>query len=61
MRAIQYNQYDGGGQAALAAANSAKEEGASVVLVTKGKARLGGSAVISDSVHSAIFSPGGFS
>ncbi|MBN8199857.1 FAD-dependent oxidoreductase [Bacillus sp. NTK034] len=62
MRAIQYKQYDvlviGGGEAALAAAISAKEEGASVVLVTKGKAGLGGSSVISDSVHSAIFSPG---
>lgn len=42
----------------MAAAISAKEEGASVVLVTKGKAGLGGSSVISDSVHSAIFSPG---
>lgn len=57
----QYN-YDviviGGGQAALAAAISAKEQGAAVALVTKGKAGLGGSSVISDSVHSAIFSPG---
>ncbi|MBT2689829.1 FAD-binding protein [Bacillus sp. ISL-47] len=61
MRAIQYYHYDvmviGGGQAALASAISAKEEGASVALVTKGKAGLGGSSVISDSVHSAIFSP----
>jgi aspartate oxidase len=48
----------GGGQAALAAAISAKEQGASVALVTKGKAGFGGSSVISDSVHSAIFSPG---
>lgn len=48
----------GGGQAALAAAISAKELGAAVALVTKGKAGLGGSSVISDSVHSAIFSPG---
>jgi succinate dehydrogenase / fumarate reductase flavoprotein subunit/L-aspartate oxidase/fumarate reductase (CoM/CoB) subunit A len=62
MRKLQYDQYDvmviGGGQAALAAAISAKEEGASVALITKGKAGLGGSSVISDSVHSAIFSPG---
>ncbi|MCS0789234.1 FAD-dependent oxidoreductase [Cytobacillus firmus] len=62
MSGLQYYQYDvlviGGGQAALAAAISAKEEGASVALVTKGKAGLGGSSVISDSVHSAIFSPG---
>lgn len=62
MSKLQYDQYDvmviGGGQAALAAAISAKEEGASVALVTKGKAGLGGSSVISDSVHSVIFSPG---
>ncbi|MEH7121700.1 FAD-dependent oxidoreductase [Bacillus sp. JJ1503] len=48
----------GGGQAALAAAIAAKEEGASVAVLTKGKAGLGGSSVISDGVHSAIFSPG---
>lgn len=48
----------GGGQAALAAAISAKEEGASIALITKGKAGLGGSSVISDGVHSAIFSKG---
>jgi len=48
----------GGGQAALAAAVSAKEEGAAVALITKGKAGLGGSSVISDGVQSAIFSDG---
>ncbi|NHM31414.1 FAD-dependent oxidoreductase [Neobacillus terrae] len=48
----------GGGQAALAAAISAKEEGARVALITKGKAGFGGSSVISDGVHSSIFSPG---
>ncbi|KAB2330441.1 FAD-binding protein [Cytobacillus depressus] len=62
MKIKQTFQYDvlviGGGQAALAAAISAKEEGVSVALVTKGKAGLGGSSVISDGVHSAIFSPG---
>ncbi len=42
----------------MAAAISAREEGASLALVTKGKAGLGGASVISDSVHSSIFSPG---
>ncbi len=62
MSEIQNDQYDavviGGGQAALAAAISAREEGASLALVTKGKAGLGGASVISDSVHSSIFSHG---
>jgi aspartate oxidase len=62
MTVQNYFHYDviilGGGQAALAAAISAKEEGVSVALITKGKAGLGGSSVISDGVHSAIFSPG---
>ncbi|MEH7333618.1 FAD-binding protein [Neobacillus drentensis] len=48
----------GGGQAALAAAISAREEGARVALLTKGKAGYGGSSVISDGVQSAIFSDG---
>ncbi|WP_158553579.1 FAD-dependent oxidoreductase [Peribacillus saganii] len=62
MRIHNSYQYDvivvGGGQAALAAAISAKEEGSAVALITKGKAGLGGSSVISDGVHSTIFSPG---
>ncbi|MGG3563907.1 FAD-binding protein [Neobacillus rhizosphaerae] len=48
----------GGGQAALAAAISAREEGGHVALITKGKAGFGGSSVISDGVQSAIFSAG---
>ncbi|WP_223592723.1 FAD-binding protein [Neobacillus bataviensis] len=48
----------GGGQAALGAAISAREEGARVALLTKGKAGFGGSSVISDGVQSAIFSEG---
>jgi aspartate oxidase len=46
----------GGGHAALVAAISACDNGASVALVTKGKAGLGGSSVISDGVYAAIFS-----
>ena len=46
----------GGGHAALVAAISARDSGASVALVTKGKAGLGGSSVISDGVYAAIFS-----
>ncbi|MBS4214579.1 FAD-binding protein [Neobacillus rhizophilus] len=48
----------GGGQAALAAAIAAREEGARVAIITKGKAGFGGSSVISDGVQSAIFSTG---
>ncbi|MDR6123085.1 aspartate oxidase [Bacillus sp. SLBN-46] len=48
----------GGGQAALAAAISAREQGGHVALITKGKAGFGGSSVISDGVQSAIFSAG---
>lgn len=48
----------GGGQAALRSAIEARELGASVIIVTKGKAGGGGSSVISDGVHSAIFSQG---
>jgi aspartate oxidase len=48
----------GGGQAALRSAIEAGEQGASVMIVTKGKAGGGGSSVISDGVHSAIFSKG---
>ncbi len=48
----------GGGEAVLSAAIAAREEGASVALISKGKAGFGGSSVISDAVHSAIFSPG---
>lgn len=46
----------GGGNAGLAAAIAAMEEGASVVLITKGKAGYGGCSVISNGVYSAIFS-----
>lgn len=48
----------GGGNAGLAAAIAAAEEGASVALVTKGKAGFAGSSVISNAVFSAIFSEG---
>ncbi|NRF94367.1 FAD-binding protein [Paenibacillus frigoriresistens] len=48
----------GGGQAALRCAIEAREQGASVMMVTKGKAGGGGSSVISDGVHSSIFSKG---
>jgi aspartate oxidase len=48
----------GGGQAGLAAAISARETGASVAVITRGKAGFGGSSVISDGVHSAIFTKG---
>lgn len=48
----------GGGQAALRAAIEAREQGATVNIVSKGKIGLGGSSAISDGVHSAIFSQG---
>ena len=48
----------GGGQAALSCAIEARENGASVIIATKGRAGGGGSSVISDGVHTAIFSKG---
>ncbi|GAB7386456.1 hypothetical protein BSNK01_02910 [Bacillaceae bacterium] len=48
----------GGGQAALRAAIAAREAGASVVMAAKGRIGSGGSSVISDGVHSAIFTDG---
>lgn len=48
----------GGGNAGLAAAIAAAEEGVSVALITKGKAGFAGSSVISNAVFSAIFSEG---
>jgi aspartate oxidase len=48
----------GGGQAALRAAIAAREAGASVVMASKGRIGSGGSSVISDGVHSAIFTDG---
>nr|WP_235887958.1 FAD-dependent oxidoreductase [Neobacillus paridis] len=58
----QVFQYDvvviGGGLAALTAAISAKEAGTAVAIITKGKAGMGGSSVLTNAVFSAIFSPG---
>lgn len=48
----------GGGEAALSAAIAAREEGASAAIISKGKVGLGGSSVMANAVHSAIFSPG---
>ncbi|MGG1558615.1 FAD-dependent oxidoreductase [Geobacillus thermoleovorans] len=48
----------GGGQAALRAAIAAREAGASVAMASKGRIGSGGSSVISDGVHSAIFTDG---
>ncbi|WP_042357668.1 FAD-dependent oxidoreductase [Bacillus rubiinfantis] len=62
MSEVQTFQYDvivvGGGMAALAAAISAKETGASVAIVSKGKVGMGGSSVLTNAVFSAIFSQG---
>ena len=48
----------GGGQAALRAAIAARNQGAKVVMVSKGKIGAGGSSAISDAVHSAILTDG---
>ncbi len=48
----------GSGQAALSVAITAREQGASVLMITKGRAGKSGSSVISDGVHSAVFSSG---
>lgn len=62
MSSIKSFTYDviviGGGNAAISAAIAAREEGASVALITKGKVGLGGSSVISNAVYSAIFCEG---
>ncbi len=62
MKTLLSNDYEviviGGGEAALSAAIAAREEGVSVAIMSKGKIGYGGSSVIANAVHSAIFSTG---